>query len=164
MHFGHLFVSLQQITETIIMKPTELTIQQIERAIRKIAAKFPETDDSSIITDIHLRASQDSGELLAFDDDDEEINRCVVDQWIDNKDEDFFDHITQTLRTELKKHSQIVDAMGILKPFSFVLEDDEKEPIAELYLADDDTVIIGGDIMENLDSDLDNFLEQLLEE
>ena len=164
MHFAHLFVSLQQITETIIMKPTELTIQQIERAIRKIAAKFPETDDSSIITDIHLRASQDSGELLAFDDDDEEINRCVVDQWIDNKDEDFFDHITQTLRTELKKHSQIVDAMGILKPFSFVLEDDEKEPIAELYLADDDTVIIGGDIMENLDSDLDNFLEQLLEE
>ena len=146
------------------MKPTELTIQQIERAIRKIAAKFPETDDSSIITDIHLRASQDSGELLAFDDDDEEINRCVIDQWIDNKDEDFFDHITQTLRTELKKHSQIVDAMGILKPFSFVLEDDEKEPIAELYLADDDTVIIGGDIMENLDSDLDNFLEQLLEE
>ena len=146
------------------MKPTELTIQQIERAIRKIAAKFPETDDSSIITDIHLRASQDSGELLAFDDDDEEINRCVVDQWIDNKDEDFFDHITQTLRAELKKHSQIVDAMGILKPFSFVLEDDEKEPIAELYLADDDTVIIGGDIMENLDSDLDNFLEQLLEE
>ena len=146
------------------MKATEQTIQQIERAIRKIAQKFPADEDTSMLTDIHLRVSQDSGELLAFDDDDEEINRCVVDQWIDNKDEDFFDHITQTLRTELKKHSQIVDAMGILKPFSFVLEDDEKEPIAELYLADDDTVIIGGDIMENLDSDLDNFLEQLLEE
>ncbi|MCR5130877.1 MAG: hypothetical protein K6C10_05380 [Prevotella sp.] len=145
------------------MKPTELTIQQIERAIRKIAAKFPDNEDSAVITDIHLRASQDSGELLAFDDDEQEINRCVVDQWIENKEEEFYGHITQTLRNELKKNSALIDTMGILKPFSFVLEDDEKEPIAELYLADDDTVIIGGDIMEGLDNDLDNFLEELLE-
>ena len=29
------------------------------------------------MTDIHLRASQDSGDLMAFDDDDNEISRCV---------------------------------------------------------------------------------------
>ena len=72
------------------MKPTEQTIQQIERAIRKIAQKFPADEETSILTDIHLRVSQDSGELLAFDDDDQEINRCVIEQWIDNKDQEPF--------------------------------------------------------------------------
>ena len=51
-----------------------------------------------------------------------------------------------------------------MKPFSLVLEDDDKEPVGELYLADDDTVIIGGDLMKNLDADLDSFLDNLLKE
>ena len=56
----------------------------------------------------------------------------------------------------------MVDNLGILKPYSFVLEDDEKETVAELYVADDDTIIIGGDLMEGLNEDLDNFLDNLL--
>ena len=146
------------------MKPTNQTIQQIERSIKKIAQKFPTDEETSIITDIHLRVSQDSGELLAFDDDDEEVNRCVIEQWIDNKDEDFFDCVTLILRDELKRNSEVVDNMGIMKPYSFVLEDDDKAPIAELYLADDDTVIIGGDLMEGLEKDLDTFLDDLFKE
>ena len=54
--------------------------------------------------------------------------------------------------------------MGILKPFSFVLENDEKESIAELYIADDDTIIITGDLMDGLDKDLDSFFEKLMKE
>lgn len=146
------------------MKATEQTIQQIERAIRKIAQKFPADEDTSMLTDIHLRVSQDSGELLAFDDEEQEINRCVIEQWIDNKDEDFYDQVTIILRNEQKHMNKLVDNMGIMKPYSFVLEDDDKEPIAELYLADDDTVIIGGDLMTGLDKDLDNFLEDLFKD
>ena len=116
------------------------------------------------LTDIHLRVSQDSGELLAFDDEEQEINRCVIEQWIDNKDENFYDSVTIILRNELKRNNKIVDNMGILKPYNFVLEDDDKEPIAELYLADDDTVIIGGDLMTGLDEDLDAFLDDLFKD
>ena len=68
----------------------EQTIQQVERFIRKVAQKFPaqpSEEDNTVLTDIHVRVSQDSGELLAFDDEDNEITRCVVEQWIDNKDE-----------------------------------------------------------------------------
>ncbi len=65
------------------MKPTEQTLQEAERAIRKIAEKFPPTEEATQLTDIHIRVSQDTGEMLAFDDDDNEINRCVVEQWID---------------------------------------------------------------------------------
>lgn len=149
------------------METLEQTIMQVERFIRKVAQKFPapESDDvTSQMTDIHVRVSQDSGELLAFDDDDNEITRCVVEQWIENKDEDFYDEVAKLLRDVLRKQADIIDHLGILKPYSFVLEDDDKEHISELYLADDDTIIVGGDLMENLDSDLDNFLNDLLKE
>ena len=146
------------------MKATEQTTQQIERAIKKIVQKFPTDEETSILTDVHLRVSQDSGEILAFDDNEQEITRCVVEQWIDNKDEDFYDEITGILRSSLKTLHPIIGAMGILKPFSFVLENDDKESIAELYVADDETIIIDGELMEGLDKDLDTFLDNLLKE
>jgi len=145
----------------------EQTIQQVERFIRKVAQKFPaqlSEEDNNVLTDIHVRVSQDSGELLAFDDEDNEITRCVVEQWIDNKDENFYDEVAKTLRDVMRKNSETIDNLGILKPYSFVLEDDDKENLGELYLADDDTIIVGGDLMENLDSDLDSFLDDLLKE
>ena len=143
-------------------KPTEQTTQQIERFLKKIAQKFPPREDTSIVTDIHVRVSQGSGEMLAFDDDDNEVTRCVVEQWINNNDEDFYNGVEQTLISTFSALSTIADSLGILKPYSFVLENDDKDTIAELYIADDDTVIIGKDLMEGLDSDLNLFLEKLL--
>ncbi|WP_278887522.1 hypothetical protein [Leyella stercorea] len=143
-------------------KATEQTTQQIERFLKKIAQKFPPREDSSIVTDIHVRVSQGSGEMLAFDDDDNEVTRCVVEQWINNNDEDFYSGVEQTLISTFSALSTIADSLGILKPYSFVLENDDKDTIAELYIADDDTVIIGKDLMEGLDSDLNLFLEKLL--
>ncbi len=149
------------------METLEQTIMQVERFIRKVAQKFPapESDDeTSQMTDIHVRVSQDSGELLAFDDDDNEITRCVVEQWIENKDEDFYDEVAKLFAMYCANRLTSSDHLGILKPYSFVLEDDDKEHIGELYLADDGTIIVGGDLMENLDNDLDNFLDDLLKE
>lgn len=143
-------------------KVTEQTTQQIERFLKKIAQKFPPREDTSIVTDIHVRVSQGSGEMLAFDDDDNEVTRCVVEQWINNNDEDFYNGVEQTLISTFSALSTIADSLGILKPYSFVLENDDKDTIAELYIADDDTVIIGKDLMEGLDSDLNLFLEKLL--
>ena len=146
------------------MEATELTTLQTERFLKKIVEKFPTCDDTSIMTDVHVRISQDSGELVAFDDDDKEITRCVVEQWIGNQDENFYEKATAILRKVWRNNQEAIDAMGILKPFSFVLEDEEKTFIAELFVADDDTVILGGDLMEGLDQDLDNFLTDLLED
>lgn len=143
-------------------KATEQTTQQIERFLKKIAQKFPPREDTSIVTDIHVRVSQGSGEMLAFDDDDNEVTRCVVEQWINNNDEDFYNGVEQTLISTFSALSTIADSLGILKPYSFVLENDDKDTIADLYIADDDTVIIGKDLMEGLDSDLNLFLEKLL--
>lgn len=144
------------------MKATEQTLQQTRRAIRKIVDKFPPSDEATQLTDIHLRVSQDSGELIAFDDNDNEITRCVVEQWIDNKDDNFYQHVAATLRNVLTDMKDAIEQTSLLKPYSFVLEDDEKETIEELYLVDDDLIIIDTELMKDLDKDLDNFLEKLL--
>lgn len=147
-----------------MMKASEQTTRQIERFLKKIAQKFPLNEETSLVTDIHVRVSQESGEMVAFDDDDKEITRCVVEQWIENNDEDFYESVHDILTTTFASMSKTLDNLGILKPYSFVLENDEKEGIAELYLADDDTIIIGKDLMEGLDTDLDSFFDSLMKE
>ena len=146
------------------MNTIEQTTQQIERFIHKIGQKFPACDECDIVTDIHVCANQDTGELLAYDDNENEITRCVIEQWIGNTDDNFYDRITLQLRKIFKREAEIIDHLGILKPYSFVLESDERMPIAELYLADDDTVIIDGDLMPGLDKDFDDFVSKLMQE
>ncbi len=146
------------------MKATEQTLQQIERAIRKVADKFPTNDETGILTDVHLRVTQDTGELVAFDDDDKEITRCIIEQWIDNKDDNFYEEVAVVLRSVLSRQKNMIEKMSILKPYSFVLEDDDHEHLAELYLVDDDTAIIDQELMAGLDDDLDKFLENLLKD
>jgi hypothetical protein len=146
------------------MKATEQTLLQIERAIKKIADKYPSSEEASQMTDIHIRITQETGELMAFDDDDNEITRCVVEQWIDNKEDNFYNDAASALRSVINKHRDSIDNLSILKPFSLVLEDDDKETVAELYVVDDDTVIIDEELMAGLDKDLDDFFAKLISE
>ena len=146
------------------MNISEQTLQQIDRAIRKVSEKFPSTEEATMMTDIHIRVTQDTGELTVYNDDDEEITRCIVEQWINNSDDNFYEEITPVLRKSIEKNKTIVEGMSILKPFSLVLENDDKESVAELYLVDDELVIIDPDLMSDLDDDLNAFLENLLKD
>ena len=146
------------------MNTSEQTLQQIERAIRKIAEKFPAKEEASLMTDIHIRVTQETGEMVVYNDEDAEVTRCVIEQWINNTDDNFYDQIASIIRKCLMKHKDTIEQMSILKPFSFVLENDDKESVSELYLVDDETVIIDPDLMEGLDEDLDAFLETLLKD
>ena len=146
------------------MKSSEQTLQQIEYVISKITDKYPASEEAVLMTDIHIRISQETGELTVYDDNDEEITRCVVEQWINNSDENFYEEVIPVLRKCIEKHRKTVEKMSILKPFSFVLENDDKEAIEELYLVDDELVIIDPDLMKGLDDDLNSFLKNLLKD
>ena len=114
------------------MTATEQTKQSLERFFNKIAQKLPSCDEPSLMSDIHVRVSQESGDVMAFDDDENEITRCVVEPWIDNKEDDFYDKVTSQLRQQMTAMSQVVEGLGVMKPYSYVLEDDDKDSIAEL--------------------------------
>ena len=157
-----IFADVIKQTYTKDMTESEQTQQQIERFLKKVAQKFTANECDMPMTDIHLRVSQDSGDLMAFDDSDDEITRCVIDQWIDNKSDNFYQEAATLLRSELNRFKDVIENMSIMKPYSFILEDDDRNNISELYLVDDDIVIIGGDLMHDLDKDLDCFLNDLL--
>lgn len=146
------------------MKATLQTVQQIERALKKIASKYPQGREDLMLTDIHLQVKADSGELLAFNDDDGELTRCVVEQWIESPEEDFYGEVAPILKQCIQNMKATMETLSILKPYSFVLVDDEKETLTDLYLVDDETVILDGELLKGLDKDLDDFLKNLLEE
>ena len=146
------------------MKASDQTLQQLERALRKVTEKFPATEEASMLTDIHIRVTQDTGEVMVFDDDEQELTRCVVEQWIGNTDDNFYDDAASALRTAINRHKHSIENMSILKPYSLVLEDDDKETITDLYVVDDDTVIIDNELMPGLDKDLDDFFKKLFKE
>lgn len=144
------------------MNTNEQTLHQIERALKKTAEKFaaiPQED--AVLTDFYLLVRQESGELLVFDDDEHEITRCVVEEWIGNSSEDFYTAIQPVLQAALKRCAPLLEEMPVLRPCSFVLLDDEQQAVAELFLIDDDTMILGQDLMVGLSDDLDAFWQKL---
>ena len=146
------------------MIANEQTYQQIERALRKAASKFSPDAETIPLTDLYVQVKQESGELKIYDDDDNELTRCVVEEWIGNTDEDFYTAIRPIIIKSIKNIKDITENVAILKPYSYVLMDDEYETIDELYLVDDDTILISGKLMEGLDNDLETFWEQLSKE
>ena len=130
------------------MNTNEQTLHQIERALKKTAEKFaaiPQED--AVLTDFYLLVRQESGELLVFDDDEREITRCVVEEWIGNCSEDFYTTIQPVLHTALKRGESLLEST-----------------VAELFLIDDDTMILGQDLMVGLSDDLDAFWQKLAAE
>lgn len=143
------------------MTNTEQTYQQIERALRKAASKFNPAAECPPMTDIYLQVKQESGELLIFDDDDHELTRCVVEEWIGNTEEDFYNAVQPILTASIERCKEVTDNVAVLKPYSYVLVGEDHETIAELHLVDDDTIMISGDLMAGLGDDLDKFWEEL---
>ena len=146
------------------MTANEQTFQQIERALRKAASKFLPQTDCLPLTDIYLQVKQESGELLVFDDDDHELTRCVVEEWIGNGDEHFYDEVQPILITALTRLKEVTEHVAVLKPYSYVLMGEDHETIADLYLVDDDTMMLSGDLMQGLEEDLEHFWQQLCAE
>ncbi|MBQ7182302.1 MAG: hypothetical protein IJR87_13560 [Bacteroidaceae bacterium] len=146
------------------MEASQQTIQQIERAIRKVAANFPR-EAEPVLTDIHLWVNPYTGEIRTYNDDDVELDRCVVEEWIKSPQDDFYDQVAPILRNCIERMRDVVEQMSIMRPFSFVLIDEEHETLQDLVIIDDnETVVLGGSLLKGLEQDLDDFLRKLLAE
>ena len=79
--------------------------------------------------------------------------------------DDFYENMERILSNLLcnMKNQGAFYKLTIMKPFSFVLVDDDKETIVELLLLDDDTLLVNEELLKGLDEELDAFLKDLLE-
>lgn len=143
------------------MNANEQTLQQIERALRKAASKYDINNDCYPLTDLYIQVKQESGELLIYNDDDIELTRCVIEEWIGNNDENFYNKIQPILRQVIEDNKEVTENVAILKPYSYVLIGEDRETIADLHIVDNDTIIISDNLMDGLGEDLEHFWEEL---
>ena len=138
----------------------------LAEVLQTIISTYTRTDDDIQLTDIHFQPVSDTGELFVFDDEDQPIAQTVVDSWAELNADTFL----STVRADLEKAIAEANADGalerlsIFRPYSLVLVDDDRETICDLLLVDDDTLILSDQLLADLDTDLDAFLENLMEE
>lgn len=140
--------------------------KQIQRALRHVAERFPQ-EKEPVLTDIILRVYPHSGEVRFFDDDERELMRIVIEEWIHgSRDEEFYTKVTPILRRAISEvRTEVVDAMSLLRPYTFVMQDEDGETLTDLYIVDDqETVIISGNLLDGVNEDLDTFFKQLMED
>lgn len=147
------------------MKLSQSSLTLLEGTIRKATDKYRGSCDQTIVTDFHLQANANSGELAIYNDDDEELARTTIEEWTAYDGENFNEEVERLLSTLLNelKNKGAMDTITVLKPYSFVLIDDEKETLAELLLMDDDILLVNDELMKGLDEELDAFLKKLLD-
>lgn len=147
------------------MELSQTSLSHIEETILKAVSRYTGSKNKTIVTDIHLQPRQDIGRLLIFDDEDTELAGTAVEEWATYAGDDFYSSVEDILKTLLNKlkRAGAFERINLLKPFSFVLVNDEKETLAELLLMDDDTLLLNDELLKGLDEELDAFLKKLLE-
>ena len=145
------------------MNLSSTSIELIEQTVKEAINEIANQAESAYITDFHLHINADG--LLTIQDDDEQLLASnEVEEWIDNNDSEFNTKVARNLSNILQrvKNEKLFESVNLLKPYSFVLVDDERETIEELLLIDDDILIINDELLKGLDEELDNFLKDLL--
>ena len=148
------------------MKMSEQSRASIVSALKTALCRYTSEGDETVVTDIHLQPNSESGELIIFDDDDQELSRTIINEWVEYESDDFYSVVEPILRAEVEalKESVKLEKLCLMKPYSFVLVDEDKETVAELLLEDeDDTLLLKDELLKGLDEELDAFLKDLLE-
>lgn len=131
-----------------------------------MAERFPQ-EKEPVLTDIIVRVFPHSGEVKFYDDEEKELMRIVIPEWIHgSRDEDFYQNVTPILRQAISEvRTEVVDKMSLLRPYTFVMQDEDGEILTDLYIVDDqETVIISGNLLEGVDEDLDSFFKELMKD
>jgi len=142
------------------MKQNIQNENQVKNAIRTIIKSFAtRIEGTEVTTDIYIRIG-DENQLLFLDDDSNILAECS------NSVEEF-DELSE-LTKALSKIIGNLDKEGVFKdvriltPFSFLFDDNKN--IYDLYIVDDDTLVLNQTLLEGLEDDLTNFLKDLLDD
>ena len=145
---------------------TDLQSQRsVISAISEALSRFTMDSDGPMLTDIHLQPDADAGEVRIYDDDDQLLAKADVSELAADDGEDFYAKAETLLRASVRrmKDDGALEGLTLVKPYSFVLIDEDRETVAELMLVDDEeTLLLDGELLKGLDEELDAFLTDLM--
>ena len=148
------------------MKLNKNSYTSIASVIQDALKKYASMENRSVVTDIYLQPNMQSGELSVFNDDDELLASLVINEWMNVNPEEFQSGCELDLKKVLNQLSSdgAFASLSIMKPYSFVMVDAEKEILAELMIVDDEeTMFLNDELLKGLDDELNAFLKDLLD-
>lgn len=140
------------------------TMSIIQQTINSAISGFKSEENSNIITDFHIQVNLTDGNITISDDDYNILAQTHVNDWTEGEEnEEYYKEIARTLKHELNKmqKEKTFDELTIFKPFSFLLENCNREIINELLTIDEDNVMISDELLKGLDDELEDFLRKL---
>ena len=149
------------------MKLSTQSHNTIVSVIQEALGNYSSNKEENQVTDFYLQPDCQSGKLVLFDDEEVELACVIVDEWVEANPEDFYADAELSLKKVLNRLREmgVLENLKVLKPYSFVLVDHEKETIADLLLVDDEeTLFLNDELLKGLDDELNAFLKDLLEE
>lgn len=148
------------------MAINSITSDKLDAFFRSALEKYVVDNEVLVFTDIYLQLNCQSGELNVLNDDDDVLSNVIVEDWRGLEGRESLVGVETFLRDMLEsmKKSGSFERLCLMKPYSFVWVDGEKETISELLLVDDqETLLIHDGLLNGLDEELDAFLKDLLE-
>ena len=137
----------------------------LESFLRNALQRYKVESDVWAFTDFYLQPNSRTGELVMLNDDEEVLSCLVIEEWRNYEGVVFYEVVGRILSDVLQTMQQdgFFEQLNLIKPYSFVLVDDDKENLLELLLVDDqETLLLNGGLLSGLDEELNAFLKDLL--
>ena len=138
----------------------------IEKAFVEAIDQLTKEESANLVSDFYVQVDAETGELQIYDDAERLMNKVVIFDWVNSPEEE--DAFNKKVAAAIKAVLTILstknafDSTRLVKPFSVSLTDEDFVVIEELLFIDDDMLQLDDPSLKDLDTDLDNFLANLL--
>ena len=138
----------------------------IEKAFVEAIDQLTKEVSANLGSDVYVQGDAETGELQIYDDAERLMNKVVIFDWVNSPEEE--DAFNKKVAAAIKAVLTILstknafDSTRLVKPFSVSLTDEDFVVIEELLFIDDDMLLLDDPLLKDLDTDLDNFLANLL--
>jgi hypothetical protein len=142
----------------------EELIPILKTALEKSLNVFETTSSENTLSDLYVYLNGDTFILSIYDDVENKLHEVNLEKEQEDNPEYFEKQLINTLKQVLilleKEH--LFDKNFIFKPFAVSIVDDDFIVSEELIFLDDNTLKLDGDLLTNLDKELDDFLKKLM--
>ena len=138
----------------------------IEKAFVEAIDQLTKEESANLVRDFYVQVDAETGELQIYDDAERLMNKVVIFDWVNSPEEE--DAFNKKVAAAIKAVLTILstknafDSTRLVKPFSVSLTDEDFVVIEELLFIDDDMLLLDDPLLKDLDTELDNFLANLL--
>ena len=138
----------------------------IEKAFVETIDQLTKEESANLVSDFYVQVDAETGELQIYNDAERLMNKVVIFDWVNSPEEE--DAFNKKVAAAIKAVLTILstknafDSTRLVKPFSVSLTDEDFVVIEELLFIDDDMLLLDDPLLKDLDTDLDNFLANLL--